>query len=303
MGLAVLLFVLVGGRSLLKSASRHATVTAMAVALIALLATATVALYLLFRFGWHVPLAHPLSQFHIGWGAVGWIGGLVIGVAYQVVPMFQITPEYPRWLRRGLVPGLGALLVLWPLVSNTPLNEVVGGIVMAMLVAFALQTLYLQQRRRRRLADVTLDFWRLSMVSLILAALAWLANLYSSHVALELAVGVLFLLGFAGSAVNGMLYKIVPFLIWLHLNMRLQQNGRRQVKVPNMKQVIPARPARWQFRLHLTALLILLIGIGTGTVVVPPAIIGLAWLASSGLLWWNLLQALQVYRRVLLEAV
>ncbi len=303
LGLAVLLFVLVGGRSLLKSASRHATVTAMAVALIALTATATVALYLLFRFGWHVPLAHPLSQFHIGWGAVGWIGGLVIGVAYQVVPMFQITPEYPRWLRRGLVPGLGVLLVLWPLVINTPLNEVIGGIVMAMLVVFALQTLRLQQRRRRRLADVTLDFWRLSMVSLILATLAWLANLYSSHVALELAVGVLFLLGFAGSAVNGMLYKIVPFLIWLHLNMRLQQSGRRQVKVPNMKQVIPVRPARWQFRLHLTALLILLVGIGTGTVAVPPAVIGLAWLASSGLLWWNLLQALQVYRRVLLEAV
>ncbi len=303
LGLAVLLFVLVGARSLLKSASRHATVTAMAVALIALLATATVALYLLFRFGWHVPLAHPLSQFHIGWGAVGWIGGLVIGVAYQVVPMFQITPEYPRWLRRGLVPGLGVLLVLWPLVINTPLNEVIGGIVMAMLVVFALQTLRLQQRRRRRLADVTLDFWRLSMVSLILATLAWLANLYSSHVALELAVGVLFLLGFAGSAVNGMLYKIVPFLIWLHLNMRLQQSGHRQVKVPNMKQVIPVRPARWQFRLHLTALLILLVGIGTGTVAVPPAIIGLAWLASSGLLWWNLLQALQVYRRVLLEAV
>ena len=299
LGLAVAGLVLVAGRSLLRSSSRHATVPAMALAITALVAAFSMALYLLWHYGWQLPLAHPLTRLHIGWAAVGWVGLLIIGVAYQVVPMFQITPEYPRWLRRSLAPVLGLLLALWPLMPWPAVKEAIPWVLALGMMGFALQTLRLQGQRRRRLADVTLDFWRLAMAALILASLAWMANHLYPHSALELAAGVLFLLGFAYSAVNGMLYKIVPFLIWLHLNNRLQQAGRWQGKVPNMKQVIPERMARWQFRLHLMALALLLPGLLTS--VVPPFMIGLAWLANSGLLWWNLLQALRLYWRVALE--
>ncbi len=65
-----------------------------------------------------------------------------------------------------------------------------------------------------------------------------------------------------------------------------------------MKQVIPERMARWQFRLHLAALVLFLIGVFG---VVPLPVIGIAWLASSGLLWWNVMQALRLYRRVATE--
>jgi hypothetical protein len=138
------------------------------------------------------------------------------------------------------------------------------------------------------------------MAALLLAVLAWLANRLYPLVALELAAGVLFLAGFALSAVNGMLYKIVPFLVWLHLNNRLQQAARWQGSVPNMKQVIPERMARWQLRLQLAALLLLLAGVLSGGAV-PPVVIGIAWLASSAVLLWNLLQALRLYRRVAAE--
>ncbi len=298
LALAVLGFALVAGRSLLSSSSRHATVPAMAVAVVALVVTASIALYLLVRYGWQLPLAHPWTRLHIGWGLVGWVGLLIIGVAYQVVPMFQITPEYPRWLRRLLVPVLTALLLAWSLAPWVAIEQTLSWLLAAGLVGFALHTLRLQQQRRRRLADVTLDFWRLAMVSLMLAVVAWIIQRLYPKPALELAAGVLFLLGFAGSAVNGMLYKIVPFLIWLHLNNRLQQGGRRQATVPNMKQVIRERMARWQFRLHLVALLLLLVGLSG---VVPLPVIGMAWLVSSGLLWWNLAEALRLYQRVLAE--
>jgi hypothetical protein len=300
LGLAAAGIALVGGRALWRTTSRHATVPAMALALLALLVAFSIALYLLWRFGWQLPLAHPLTRLHIGWGAVGWVGLLIIGVAYQVVPMFQITPEYPRWLRRALVPALAALLLLWSLLPWPVAEPLLSGLIAAALVGFALQTLRLQRRRRRRLADVTLDFWRLAMAALLLAVLAWLANRLYPLVALELAAGVLFLAGFALSAVNGMLYKIVPFLVWLHLNNRLQQAARWQGSVPNMKQVIPERMARWQLRLQLAALLLLLAGVLSGGAV-PPVVIGITWLASSAVLLWNLLQALRLYRRVAAE--
>jgi hypothetical protein len=93
-----------------------------------------------------------------------------------------------------------------------------------------------------------------------------------------------------------MLYKIVPFLIWLHLNKRLQRAGKWQGKVPNMKQVIPERQARWQFRLHLWALGSLLAAIILPVLPVP--IVGALWLVNGSWLCWNLWQALRLYHRV-----
>jgi hypothetical protein len=131
LGLAAAGIALVGGRALWRTTSRHATVPAMALALLALLVAFSIALYLLWRFGWQLPLAHPLTRLHIGWGAVGWVGLLIIGVAYQVVPMFQITPEYPRWLRRALVPALAALLLLWSLLPWPVAEPLLSGLIAA----------------------------------------------------------------------------------------------------------------------------------------------------------------------------
>jgi len=186
------------------------------------------------------------------------------------------------------------VLLLWPLLPDS----LVGLLLAAGMALFAVQTLWLQSKRRRRLADVTLDFWRLAMASLLLALLLWVSNHFLLHVVLEMAVGVLFLIGFAVSAINGMLYKIVPFLIWLHLNNRLQQAGQWRGKVPNMKQVIPERQARWQFRLHLGGLVVLLSAL---MFPVPPQVVGLLWLINGCWLGWNLWLALRLYQRVALD--
>ncbi|MGM0594183.1 MAG: hypothetical protein ACQETD_06570 [Pseudomonadota bacterium] len=295
------LFLLAVAASLLRARTRHATRPAMALALLALAPTVAIALYLLLRFEGLLPLAHPLTRLHIGWGAMGWIFLLIVGVAYQVVPMFQITPEYPRHLRRALAPLSAALLLLWSGSHLVPGLVWVGGLLGLAALLFAAQTLWLQQHRRRRLADVTLDFWRLAMGSLVLAVLAWAALWLWSAAWLALMVGLLFFLGFAASAVSGMLYKIVPFLIWLHLNNRLQQTGRPQLRVPNMKQVIPERNARWQLRLHLLALFVLAAALPGPHWLTPAA--ALVWLSSALLLGYNLLLGLLCYRRTLRLAV
>ena len=51
---------------------------------------------------------------------------------------------------------------------------------------------------------------------------------------LKIQAGSLFMIGFAMSLIFGMLYKIVPFLIWFHLF-----RGGSIHTIPNMKEIIP----------------------------------------------------------------
>lgn len=296
---ALLLFILLAGLCLWRTSSRHATVSAMALALTGLLVLGSIALWLL-NFGhWQVPLAHSFTRLHIGWGTLAWIGALLIGVAYQVVPMFQITPEYPQQMRRWLIPALALLLILWSLLYlfSPALSPLSGYLLALLFILFALQTLKLQQQRKRRLADVTLDFWRVAMGALILSAIAWTVSQWHLWPQWDLIVGALYLLGFAASAVNGMLYKIVPFLIWLHLNHRFQAQGSWQGGVPNMKQIIPVAVMRRQFKVHLIALVLLFITLIVPTLI-PAWVAGGVWALSALMLFWNLLQALLLSRRV-----
>lgn len=300
LALVVFIFALLVGRSLWRSSSRHATVRSMALALASFVVAVSLALYLILHFDGHLPLAHPFTVLHVGWGGIGWVFLLVAGVAYQVVPMFQITPEYPARLRRWLALLTWEGLVAWSGKAIIPALGHVAWLLAAAVAVFALQTLHLQAQRRRKLSDVTLDYWRLAMVSLLLSVLAWAMSLYLPGAKPELLLGLLFLVGFACSAINGMLYKIVPFLVWLHLNNRLQQAGRWQGRVPNMKQVIPERHARWQYRLHLLALGLLIAALLIpGWPVAPGALV---WFVSSLALGWNLVQALRLFLRIVGEA-
>ena len=70
--------------------------------------------------------------------------------------------------------------------------------------------------------------------------------------ALPLAIGTLTIVGFALSVISGMLYKIVPFLLWLELQRELR--GRP----PHIRQIMPDRYARLQLWLHAAATLTLL---------------------------------------------
>lgn len=202
-----------------------------------------------------------LAALHVGWGLLGWTALLVIGVAYQVVPMFQLTPLYPRAVTRWLGGVLFVLLLLWsshlllPEPAARILALIAGCGLAACITVFTVITLRLQQQRRRRVPDVTLQFWRIGMFSLIAGILLWLAGQISAALAdstfYPLALGMLFIIGFALSVTHGMLYKIVPFLIWFHLQGRLPSK-----QVPNMKTIIADAGARRHWLAHLASLLL-----------------------------------------------
>ncbi|MFN3593976.1 MAG: hypothetical protein ACK4TK_04760, partial [Thiobacillaceae bacterium] len=110
---------------------------------------------------------------HVAWGLTGWVLLLVMGVAYQVVPMLQITPPYPTLYARWATWVVFTALALMSLatVAELPALAAFGqGLVGASLAGFGLVTLDRQRRRRRRVTDATLLFWRLGMLSLVALA-------------------------------------------------------------------------------------------------------------------------------------
>lgn len=302
-------FVTATAMSLVRARGPGATVTVMRLAVAALTVAATLGLYLATRYGAD-GFSVVLADVHPAWALLGWVGLLVIGVAYQVVPMFQMTPEYSAPVIRRLAWALFTLLVLWSLAVLVPARldtlpaAVIGLSCAAGYALFAVLTLRLQAQRRRRLPDVTLGYWRAGMLSLLLGAALWAAGWgvpALRHLPqYGLLLGVAMIVGFAVSVISGMLYKIVPFLVWLHLQQRLYFSRERLSVVPNMKQIIPEQRARAQFRVQMLALLLLAAAVLEPRFFTYPA--AAAFALSCLMLWLNLHGAVRTYRRAVSRA-
>ena len=206
--------------------------------------TVALGLVLVATYAWGVPLANLAARaLHPAWGLLGWAGLLVAAVAFQVVPMFQMTPRYPDAMTRWFTAAAFAVLVAWSLAawyaSGSPVELVLGFALAAGYALFASTTLVLQRRRRRRVRDATTAFWQLGMGCALAACVAWAARLAAPNElpSLEIAIGVLALAGFAVSVIDGMLYKIVPFLAWFHL-----QAAVGAKRAPHMKRILGDAP-------------------------------------------------------------
>jgi hypothetical protein len=105
-----------------------------------------------------------------------------------------------------------------------------------------------------------------------------------------LLVGALLLIGGFMSVVLGMLYKIVPFLVWLHL----QNSGNGRLMAPSIKKILDERHIFGQMVAHLVAVALVLLSVFWPGGFVYPA--GLAMVGANAWLLRNLLAALSVYR-------
>jgi hypothetical protein len=212
-----------------------------------------------------LPLAN-IANIHLAWGLAGWVLLLVMGASYQVIPMFHVTPSYPTALARALPAVVFLSLALLTVVDNAVVQALAVLALCAVAIVYATYTIGLLNQRKRRIPDITARFWRLSLTCLIVSALL-LAGLYFSGQLLlsdylqqraPVIIGILMIYGFAGSVIMGMLQKIVPFLAYLHLQRRSMANFELLKTLPHMGEIIPEFRSRWQYRLHLSALLLLL---------------------------------------------
>ena len=292
-------YLIVVSVALLRTQAQGRSLQMLRLAIFGLLVTLILGTFLAVALGWQTgwPLL-IVANVHVAWGLGGWALMLLIGVSYLALPMFQLTPPYPGWLTRLLPYGMLLLLCLWSLQllawEDTP-QAWQSGVALAgllMSAVYAWVTFRLQARRRRRQVDATLLFWRGAMLSLLALAVSWVVleilPSIGEHPRVPLWLGILAIGGVFVSAINGMLYKIVPFLNWLHL----QQLGGLKVLPPNIKQMIPERAMRGQLAVHFSALGLLLAAVLWPSLT---RLAGLLFAASCFWLEWNLVGAVRFY--------
>uniref|UniRef100_Q47HC7 Transmembrane protein n=1 Tax=Dechloromonas aromatica (strain RCB) TaxID=159087 RepID=Q47HC7_DECAR len=299
LALTVLLFLAATVLALSGVPSTSPTIRGLKLALLGLAGVVGlgVLMALALAYGWALPLP-ALADLHAGWGLGGWAGVLLAAMAYVVVPMFQLTPGYPMraswWFPVAMLGMLllwsAAVLADWPwLVRLSQFAAAVAG------MAFAGLTLRLQAKRRRARADATYRYWQLGLSASIVALLMLAsAALWPDAVGVEgwtLVFGVLLVAGGFLPFIAGMLYKIVPFLAWLHL----QECGKAKVPAPAMNKLLPDVDTRRQMLAYAAALLLLLATVPFAGWLARPA--GLAFAVANGWLWWNLASAIRRYRQ------
>jgi hypothetical protein len=242
-----------------------------------------------------VPIA-DLANVHLAWGLGGWGVMLLAGVSYQVVPMFQLTSPYPGWFARWFGPLLLVLLLAWSLrllFSGAGWELAVGLALLLVLSAYAGITLWLQYTRRRKVHDATSMYFRVAMLSILAFAVLGAVSLIRPETGADprtaVWLGILAFVGVFVSGITGMIYKIVPFLNWLHL----QRLGGPISAVPNMRKMIPADAMTGQLRLHLLATALLLVAVWQPGLT---RLAGAVFAASCAWLGWNLVIALRRYQ-------
>jgi hypothetical protein len=283
----------------LQGVSAASTVTrSLYVALFGLFVTASIGVVNALALGWPFELAlQQWTNVHMAWGFVGWGGVLLGAVGFVVVPMFQQTRHYPQWFTHGFAGAALAIVALWSLAELTGYSRtaVALGIGVVLVAAsLALMTFKLLLGSKRPNLDAVQILWRFAMVSAVAACGLWLLAQASDTVAQwrgwPLLFGATVLVGGFMSVILGMLYKIVPFLVWLHL----QNLAQGRLMAPNVKKVLAEKHIRWHMWAHFLAFGLLLLAVVWPAWFTYPA--GLALMVANGWLLRNLLAAVAVYR-------
>ena len=278
--------------------SSSPTIRGIKLALLGLFGVASLGVFLVFALqqGTNFSLI-ALTDLHAGWGLAAWSGVLLIAVAYVVVPMFQLTPGYPARPGWWFPVGILGLLLLWTLAVWFNLEILIRctKAVLALCgIAFCVLTLRLQAQRRRAKSDATSRYWKLGLLSSILALLMMLTAAIWPELgekdAWSIGFSILLLTGGFFSFMIGMLYKIVPFLAWLHL----QNQGKGQIAAPTMNKLLSDAAMQGQFHAHRWGIAFLLLA-----TIFPEwgaRVAGLGMILSMLWLGFNLLSVVRRYR-------
>ena len=191
------------------------------------------------------------ANMHAAFAIFGFAGILIIGVAFQVIPMFYVTPAFHENYQKYLVLAVVATLVFWALLSflAVDLAWIAKTILVALFALFGYLIIEKMNQRKRPITDITVYYWRLSGAMAILGSLLWLSSGFIEEDVLSF-VGVIIGGGFLMSVMSGMLYKIIPFLVWFHLN------GMGYMSIPSMGEMVHKKMALAQFVLFVVTLVL-----------------------------------------------
>ena len=164
--------------------------------------------------------SNSLTITHALWGLVGWVGLLIVGVSFHLIPMFYVTPPIEADRANHIVDLIKISLVLTPLLLLLNLGALsffagmapaVGGMILYLHWLFTV----LGQRRRKRIDSVIRGWW-IGGLYLGASLVALFPLLLLGQQQWYFLVGGFFILGFALNITLVMLFKIFSFLVWFH---------------------------------------------------------------------------------------
>ncbi len=246
----------------------------------------------------------PLTDIHAVWGLGGWFTLLSMSISFQMIPMFQVTPDFPGWIKRWIVPLITVLLLLWGVGRMAGLSHQTTAIFLvlaaAAMAAYGIAGLLLISKRKRQIFDATVYFWQFSLLSLISgSSILIFSLLFLQQIPGWLALFWIFC--FLLPMLSGMLMKITPFLVFLHLQQKIikdPQQMKNLAKIPNIFQILPTQRAR----ILLIIFMLSVVGWGV-TLFHPIAIHGVGLILTIFFIWmmWIVVSCYRTYKIKLTE--
>ena len=181
-------------------------------------------LYLAAAKCWSFSPFEPLAQMHAHahLGGLGFFVMLIVAVGYKLVPMFALS-EVQSARRAGwsiVLLNAGLAGVFATILFSSQWKIVFGCVVVVGLAFYWLEILAILRARKRRNLDWGLKYFLTAVallvpVSALGAVLAWpQLPLTPLTAQMENVYGFLAFIGVVTFAILGMLYKVVPFLVW-----------------------------------------------------------------------------------------
>lgn len=271
----------------------HDTLRGMRLALIALSLTAILGIVMASEYAnLSFSAFHAvIRSVHYSLGLVGWIAILIIAVAFQVVEMFYVSTPYSPWCKRNAFKVIAVSLflkIIW-LFTALPYVWVFDLVIGALLIGFVTTTAKRLKMRKRRVSDVSIWFWSSGIILLSLAVVAHMVSLSYGYPQFQSISLIAFGL-FALAVILGMMGKIVPFLVWFHLN------SAGYMDTPLMSNIIPQSRAKGVFTLFILTSFTSIVGVFYIEFFALSALIGAAMFT---LLLINLIKAYKLYRYTL----
>lgn len=164
---------------------------------------------------------------HAHLGLLGWLALTIMGVAYQLVPMFLVVQHAkPRFARSAFLVTVAAAAIGAPVLMTDPGPGLRAAIAVAFAAGpalWAVDIALLFRSRSRRALDVqgrgvavSLGFLACAIVLGLSFSAAGIVDTGIPQAHLQLAYGLAAITGWAGTMLVGTSYKILPFLVWFH---------------------------------------------------------------------------------------
>ncbi len=204
----------------------------------------------------YIRLDKHVTDIHALMGLVGWAGMLIIAVSFQVLPMFHVAPNMPKYIRQYLGVSIFILLVVYVFYAEFAL-----GLIFISHGVFAFSLFYVINQRKRKVPDTSIKYWQLAAGTLLLLnILYFLPDSFYSSVQTPFFISLpdkgmlltaVFIYFYLLSVIQGMLLKILPFLSYTHLQQRCLIDFSAMQFIPHMHEFLNKKHGLALYYMHI----------------------------------------------------